>query len=211
MKRLGFLALLFVPFFVEAQTDAAARAFLDKTITALQQNAVQTDFTVVYDNAVTSESETKQGTLTLKGNKFNFTLDGMELFFDGTTQWMYMSAVDEVSISEPTGKELNDVNPIFMVKAFRKTHTIQFDADDDAKAQNRLLNLYPVDKTADHFRVVLVVKNATKQIVSIKISFKNGTSTLFTTRNYKVLKSLDESAFTFDTAKHPDVMVNDLR
>lgn len=211
MKKLWVILVMFFPLVMLAQTDSKAKAFFDKTIVVLQNTPIQTDFSVVYENAVTDEHETKQGKLLLKGNKFYFALENMELFFDGKTQWMYMQDVDEVSVSEPTGKELSEINPILMVKEFRKTHMVQFDADDVATSPNRLLNLYPLDKSVDHFKVTLVVKENTKQIVSIKISFKNGTSTLFSTKNYQVLKTLSDSVFTFDKSKYPNVMINDLR
>lgn len=211
MNRLVLLSLLFVPIFFQAQNDVVARAFFDKTISTLQQNVIQTDFVVIYENSVNSEKETKQGKLVLKGNKFRFLFDEMDLFYNGKTQWLFQKNVDEVTISEPSGKELNEINPIFMVKAFRATHDVQFDADDDVKAHNRMLNLYPRDKSVNHFKVALVVKNTTKQIVSIKIFFKNGTSTFFTTKNYMVLKVIDESIFVFDASKYTDVIINDLR
>lgn len=211
MKKLWAILVMFFPLVMLAQTDSKAKAFFDKTIVVLQNTPIQTDFSVVYENAVTDEHETKKGKLLLKGNKFYFALENMELFFDGKTQWMYMQDVDEVSVSEPTGKELSEINPILMVKEFRKTHMVQFDADDVATSPNRLLNLYPLDKSVDHFKVTLVVKENTKQIVSIKISFKNGTSTLFSTKNYQVLKTLSDSVFTFDKSKYPNVMINDLR
>ncbi|MGM9817408.1 MAG: outer membrane lipoprotein carrier protein LolA [Paludibacteraceae bacterium] len=211
MKKFLAIFMICLPLAMSAQTDSKAKAFFDKTIAVLQNTPIQTDFSVVYENAVTDEHETKQGKLLLKGNKFYFALENMELFFDGKTQWMYMQDVDEVSVSEPTGKELSEINPILMVKEFRKTHMVQFDADDAATSPNRLLNLYPLDKSVDHFKVALVVKENTKQIVSIKISFKNGTSTLFSTKNYQMLKTLADSAFTFDKSKYPNVMINDLR
>lgn len=211
IKKIVALLIVFIPFIAVAQTDQQAKVFFDKTIAVLQNSSLQTDFSVTYENAVTNDSETKQGKLLLKGNKFYFLLETIELFFDGKTQWMYMKEVDEVSISEPTGNELSDVNPILMIKEFRKTHTVQFDADDVASSQNRLLNLYPFDKNADHFKVALVVKASTKQIVSIKISFKNGTSTLFSTKNYQTLKTLSDATFVFDKSKYPNVIINDLR
>lgn len=214
MKKIRKIVAIFIvcmPFIVAAQTDQHAKTFFDKTIAVLQNNPLQTDFSVTYENAISNESEIKQGKLILKGNKFYFLLDGMTLFFDGKTQWMYMKDIDEVSISEPTGKELSDVNPILMIKEFRKTHMVQFDADDVEASPNRLLNLYPLDKTADHFKVSLVVKASNKQIVSMKISFKNGTSTLFSTKNYQLLKSIADSVFVFDKSKYPNVMINDLR
>lgn len=211
MKRLMVIMLACLPLLVAAQTDAKAKAFFDKTLTQLQRMPLQTDFSVLYSNSVTSESESKQGKLLLKGNKFYFAMDAMELYFDGKTQWMYASDIDEVTISEPTGEELNEINPLLMVKEFSKTHSVQFDADDDTSADKRLLNLYPIDKSVDHFKVALVVKASTKQIVSIKISFKNGTSTQFETKNYQVKESINDAMFVFNASKHPNVVINDLR
>ena len=211
MKRLVFILCILFPLTVMGQSDPQAKNYLDKVVATLQKNPIQTDFSALYLNSATSEKETKTGSLRLKGSKFYFSFSDMEIYFDGKTQWNYLRGANEVTISEPTGKELQEVNPLLMISDFRKNHKVNFDAEDENDKECRLLNLYPNDIKAQHFRVLVRVNRSTMQVVKIAIYFKNGTSTTFTTKNYRVVKELTDADFTFSAEKYPKVIINDLR
>lgn len=194
-----------------AQTDSQAKSTLDKISAFLQKSAITTDFYIIYENAQTNESEKKIGKLKLKGNRFFLSMESLDLFFDGKTQWTFMKDLNEVSISEPTKEEMLQLNPMLMINEFGKTHNVQFDADSEKDKQNFLFNLFPKEKTFDHFKVAIVVQKDTKQVKKISIRYKNGTSTTFVSSNFNSAAKLIDSDFVFDDKKYPNVEINDLR
>jgi len=46
-------------------------------------------------------------------------MDEMQAWFDGKTQWAYMAQNNEVSITEPTEKELAETNPMAILSGYK--------------------------------------------------------------------------------------------
>ena len=88
-----------------------AKDILDRTATAFRQaGGIQADFTVqTYAKSILQGSST--GVIRLKGEKFLLDADGVKTWFDGRTQWSYLTNSDEVNISEPTPEELQSLMP----------------------------------------------------------------------------------------------------
>ena len=88
-----------------------AQDILDRTATAFRQaGGIQADFTVqTYAKSILQGSST--GVIRLKGEKFLLDADGVKTWFDGRTQWSYLTNSDEVNISEPTPEEALTLMP----------------------------------------------------------------------------------------------------
>lgn len=212
MKRTIFILFIALcALAANAQTDSQAKATLDKLSAFLQRSAITTDFYIIYENAQTDESEKKAGKLKLKGDKFCLSMESLDLFFDGKTQWTLMKDLNEVSISEPTKEEMLQLNPMLMIKEFGKTHDVQFDADSEKDKQNFIFNLFPKEKNFDHFKVAIVVQKDTKQVKKICVKYKNGTSTTFESSDFNSAAKLTDGDFVFDKKKYPNIEINDLR
>ena len=61
------------------------------------------------------------------------------------------------------------------------------------------------------FKVLVDVDKATKNIVSSKVFEKNGDRYIYTVNSMKTNTDLPDDLFTFDSKKHPNVEVVDLR
>ena len=96
-----------------------AQDILDRTATAFRQaGGIQADFTVqTYAKGALQGSSV--GTIRLKGEKFLLDADGVKTWFDGRTQWSYLTNSDEVNVSEPTPEELQKEN---LKRKFVKRH-----------------------------------------------------------------------------------------
>lgn len=55
--------------------------------------------------------------LTLAGECFILDLGGNTVYFDGTTQWSYSRADNEVTVIEPTPGEVAETNPLHILRA----------------------------------------------------------------------------------------------
>ena len=48
----------------------------------------------------------------------------VETFFNGKTQWVFVKENNEVTITEPTLKELREINPLLLISDCTRTHRL---------------------------------------------------------------------------------------
>lgn len=192
----------------QTDSDAHAKAIADKAVAQLQRTPSKIEFTTTYIAGNTGEKNVSNGECAVSGKKSYVKFGGLETFFDGRTQWVFMPDNNEVSVSEPTLAEQREANPLLMVRDYAQTHRVGFDED---KADDcHLLCLYPtVAKRVDYFRIKLAVDKKTYRIRRIEFCQRNADRIVLTVRSWQPLPK--DFRFAFDAAKHPHVEVNDLR
>lgn len=207
------LVIFWTCFFMSAlmaqpASDAQAKAIADKAVAQLQRTLVKIAFTTTYTDARTGAKNVSNGECAVSGKRSYVKYGGLETFFDGKTQWIFMPENNEVSVSEPTLAEQREANPLLMVRDYAQTHRVGFDED---KADDcHLLCLYPtVAKRVDYFRIKLAVDKKTYRIRRIEFCQRNADRIVLTVRSWQPLPK--DFRFAFDAAKHPHVEVNDLR
>ena len=112
MRKYIFSVLIaFLSLPVIAQQQSQAKVILDKTAEAFRKaGGVKADFTVkAVTNGLVEGAE--NGTIQLKGEKFVLKTSDIITWFDGKTQWSYVTKNDEVNVSNPTQEELQQINP----------------------------------------------------------------------------------------------------
>jgi outer membrane lipoprotein-sorting protein len=131
------------------------------------------------------------------------TLGANETKFDGRTQWVFVSEYNEVSITEPTKEELQEINPLAMIEYYVSKDKIS-QSDDGA------INFYPTNpKESEYFRIELRL-NKTNLPSRLVIHQKNGDKITLIFDSLNKTKVSDD-CFVFDVVKYPNVEVNDLR
>ncbi|MDR1699152.1 MAG: outer membrane lipoprotein carrier protein LolA [Prevotellaceae bacterium] len=204
MKK-SFLILLLTLFagtiFAQDAIDPNAKAILDKAVQTLQKSAgITADFQITMEAGQSEQKQTINGSLWLKGNKFRLAIPGVETYFDGTTQWVYMTEAKEVTISHPTEAELQEINPTTILTSYKKGYKIEGDAEKQEKGKTILeINLYPTDLKKDFFRINLKIEKDTHNLVAIKTYDKSGSSTNIVLTKYEAAP-LDDTVFTFQSA-----------
>ena len=84
-----------------------ATSILDKAASAYEDsNGLTAYFTMQTRSDVQKVSESFDGTVDIKGDKFVLKTPDMITWFDGTTQWSFVERNEEVNVSTPTGEEL---------------------------------------------------------------------------------------------------------
>ena len=217
MKKYFAILLLMCAVSVSAQTsgnkvptsDPKAKAAVDKAVAKLQNGAFQSEIKIIF-TAQTGDKSSENGILKLSGNKFYFKTDEIENFFDGKTQWVYMEAVNEVTVSEPTKEDLQAISPVFIIKNFDKKHIVEF--VNNAPQDNFWhINLLPIDrKGGDYFKIILTINKTSNEIKQIEIWQKNGEKLAVTFGNYVSFKP-ENQTFTFIQKNYPKVLINDMR
>jgi outer membrane lipoprotein-sorting protein len=194
-----------------AQTnDARAKAQLDKAVALLQQGATQCTFSISYSDEQTNTLSVQNGTIKLFNEKFYLQTGDISTWFDGKTQWVYMEKLNEVTISEPTAEELQEINPLILVKNYAKTHRVGFDSDTSDDGLHHI-SLYPLNNGADYFRIQFAIVQKTYAFREIRISHRSGERVSIRLEAYRKIPSPTNEMFSFPASKYPRTSINDLR
>jgi hypothetical protein len=203
MKKIIFILFAILPLIMFAQNDKEAERRVKTVVSELKQSVYEGRFTLLYYNAQAETTDKQLGDLTIKGDKFRMTLGANETKFDGRTQWVFVSEYNEVSITEPTKEELQEINPLAMIEYYVSKDKIS-QSDDGA------INFYPTNpKESEYFRIELRL-NKTNLPSRLVIHQKNGDKITLIFDSLNKTKVSDD-CFVFDVVKYPNVEVNDLR
>lgn len=152
------------------------------------------------------------GTIRLKEDKFLLEADGAKTWFDGHTQWSYLSASDEVNVSEPTPEELQSINPYALLSLYEQGYRLKM-GDTDTP---RLKSLYKIVLTATERKknpqcIVLYVTKDTYRPTHISMAQRQGDATVIIIHSYQTGQTYPDSLFVFDKKAYPTAELIDLR
>ena len=185
---------------------------MDRTATAFRQaGGIQADFTVqTYAKGVLQGSSV--GTIRLKGEKFLLDADGVKTWFDGRTQWSYLTNSDEVNVSEPTPEELQSINPYALLSIYKQGYHMKLGKTDvyGGKSAYEVI-LTASDRKKDLQCVIIYVTKDTFQPLCISMTQKGGNSVAIRITSYKAGELYNDHLFTFDKKAYPTAEVIDLR
>ena len=203
------LILLLLPLnIISAQKSPDAEQILTNLLNTAKSGAIRTNFKLATNDPKNPQFAT--GIFTLKGARFTLEMDGMRVWFDGRTQWAYNEQNNEVSVTNPTEKELSETNPMAILSGFKSKCTINFSTKVKS-SQNYCIEMIPKVKSKDIVKIEVQLNKTNENLVSIKLTDKNGISTILTLNNFqKGIKVLD-NIFVFNETKFKGVTVNDLR
>ena len=215
MKQLRLLIMLLaalLPLALGAQTQKATEV-LDRAASAIKQSSgLQASFTLKDGISDARQTQTYEGTLTCRQQKFVVDLPQARTWFDGTTQWSYLKANGEVSVTTPTAEEIASINPLALLDLYKHGYRLSYKGSrtvDDQKV-DEVEMVADNDKTA--WRKIFVRLNAqTSMPVSVVIRDKNGRTAEVSFTKIKQGLNLTDSDFVFNKADYPGVEVIDLR
>jgi len=195
---------------ISAQNNVQAEKIISDVLTQAKTSAIRTNFKLTISDKKDPQSMVSSGTFTLKGNKFVLEMDAMKAWFDGKTQWAYVSQNNEVSITEPTVKDLSETNPMAILSGFKSKCIIRFSTKVKS-AQNFCIEMIPKIKNNDVQKIDVQINKSSGNLVSIKLANKNGGSTLLVLNNFQKGINAPDNLFVFNSAKYKGVVTNDLR
>jgi outer membrane lipoprotein-sorting protein len=193
-----------------AQNNAQAEKVIADLLTEARTSAIKTTFKLVISDKKDPQPMVTSGVFTLKGNKFTLEMDLMKAWYDGKTQWAYVPENNEVSVTEPTMKELSETNPMAILSGFKSKCLIQFSTRVKS-AQNYCIEMIPKVKTSNITKIDVQINKTNGNLFSIKLTNKNGGSTILTLSNFQKGINVPDNIFVFNAARFKGVTVNDLR
>ena len=200
MKRIYFIILLLVPLCIFAQKDTKARQILDRTASALQQaGGIRATF-----------EGSNNGTLLMKGEKFFLDCAGISSWFDGKTQWSYVSDNEEVTVSIPTPEELQGINPYALIQSYKNGYNYQYKGK---HTQNGIIG-HEVKLIPEHehsLKSITLFVTEKYLPIYIKVEQDNGMADEIIITSCQTNQKLNDNVFVFDKKKYPNAEIIDMR
>ena len=200
MKRIYFIILLLVPLCIFAQKDTKARQILDRTASALQQaGGIRATF-----------EGSNNGTLLMKGEKFFLDCAGISSWFDGKTQWSYVSDNEEVTVSIPTPEELQGINPYALIQSYKNGYNYQYKGK---HTQNGIIG-HEVKLIPEHeqsLKSITLFVTEKYLPIYIKVEQDNGMADEIIITSCQTNQKLNDNVFVFDKNKYPNAEIIDMR
>ncbi|NDV84088.1 LolA-like putative outer membrane lipoprotein chaperone [Bacteroides sp. 51] len=201
--------LLALPVFAQQKE---AKDVLDKTSANFRKaGGVEAGFTI----RIKAKGQTDGlmvGTIRLKGDKFVLKTTDAITWFDGETQWSYLTDSEEVNISNPTEEELQGINPYALLSIYEKGFSYVLGKTRTYQGRSIYeVVLTPTDKTKEMSKLILYVAKDTYQPLYILAELNNGSRNEITITSYRAGQKFDDSIFVFDKKQYPRAEIIDLR
>lgn len=209
---MGLLAcLLFGPRVISRAQNPVS--ILDKAATAYENaNGISASFTLNTRSEAQKMSESFEGTIQMKGDKFKLITPDMITWFDGKTQWTYVERNDEVNVSTPSGDELQFTNPAMLLRVYKKGFTPKYIGESTAANGKAAYDIQLTPKKkGDIIFVELQIEKFSGYPVKIRIEAKNGISNTIHISDLKTGVNQSDDFFVFKESEYPDAEVIDLR
>ena len=214
-KRIKNIIPLLVLFLICATTVSAqnATSILDKAAAAYENSkGLTAHFAMQTRSEVQKVSESFDGTIDIKGDKFVLKTPDMITWFDGTTQWSYVERNEEVNVTTPSGEELQMTNPALLLRSYKKGFTAAYKGESTAPNGKAAydIELTP-KKKSDITQVTLQIEKFSGLPASISVATKNGIHTTIRISQMKMGVNQPDNFFVFNKKEYPDAEIIDLR
>jgi outer membrane lipoprotein-sorting protein len=212
-RNIFILTLLLITLTIHAQQSAEAKALLDKTYALFEATkGIRLSFRAASLDTGGNEQGTMEGTAIIRGDRFRLETGDLDIWFDGTTQWVLMKEVNEVNISHPTGEEIESVSPLALLRIYRNGYTLMppFNVTVNGK-KAQLIRMTPTAANKEYKMVEAVVDHNNYRLVEVKLTLQNGSKQVVTISDYNANYNYSDTEFQFDQSRHPDALIVDLR
>ena len=197
-----------------AQNDPKAKTVLDavsKKVNGLK--SLKANFTLNLTGGKGGKvTDTKKGSVSLKGQKYHILLSGQEIICDNKTVWTYNKETKEVNVSNFNADE-QTISPAKLFTNFYDKE-YKYSYKGERKEQNKncdVIELLPLDSKKKFTKIELMVDKATSVIIGGNIWEKNGNKYQYTISNFTPDAKIPDNFFSWDAKEHPGVEVVDLR
>ena len=211
---INVLLLLFIciaPVKMTAQTKNA-EDIIEKTSRLYKEwGGMDVYFSANIRSEKNNVSESFEGTIIMKNNKFVLKTPDMSTWFDGTTLWSYMPRNKEVNISAPSGSELRLLNPMFFLQDHKKDFNVSYIGESTSANARIAYDIALVPKKKDDIEKIEVqIEKNTSLPVKLVVLLRNDVRSTVSIKEIKKINPPD-NMFSFNEAEYPGVEVIDLR
>lgn len=189
----------------------APRILADSAETILAQTAgrLQSAKSLTVNAIITAQGATSHASIISESKAFVVQTPGIEIWFDGTTQWTLNKSANETSVTTPTSQEIAQINPLAIIASLSKdfTPTLMSPA---APTEKRLM-LTPRRSHPFITSAIVEINSSTLMPTQITVNDTSGQTTTLKITSIKTGQRLPRSTFVYNAAAHPGVEIVDLR
>ncbi len=215
MKYIGLIISIAMSVSLFAQNnekgDKKSNKIMDDfTVKTESYKSFQAEFTYKMENEEAGIDESKDGVLTVEGDKYNLKIAGQEVISDGETIWTYIEDAEEVQVNEV--EEGDDaITPNNLLTAYNKDYKSNFVKEAFVYGTSAyIIDLKPSEGKS-FSKVRLTIDKEKMQILDITIFDKNGSTYSYVISKFIPNIEIADGLFYFDTNNFPDVDVVDMR
>ena len=215
MPRISLLFILFL-FIIcvngQNYNEPKAKEIIQKSVAKSKTyKSYKVDFKYTLENKMDSVKTVQTGSIYLKEGKFKLSLGDQVIISDNKTVWIYLKNANEVQMNTYNPDEL-EINPNDIFIMWEKGYKSGYVGEQNLNGKVvDLIELTPIDKTVDFFKVKLYINRLTRMIDKMQTYYKNSNIVTFDIKNFTPNIVLGDGFFKFDPSKYPGIQVIDLR
>ena len=156
------------------------------------------------------ETYSDTGTMWLQQSKMKLATAELTTWYDGKTRWCYAPGSNEVSIDEPTKKEMAAMNPYTFMNIYKKG--FKMTAKETVLRGEAVYEVYLKARYAkmEVKEVYIDIRKSDYQPLCIRVREDNDWQRV-SILSFKGNVQLDGDFFTFKKTEYPNVLINDMR
>lgn len=209
MKRLFALITILIPVALHAQFNPeAAEIIRPISENLMKSSGVEIDFVFTFENKQEDITETNEGKVFLKGNKYKLNMLGVSSFFDGKSQWIHMIEEEEVNITEPDLEDEEEFTPVNIFTMYEKGFRFKIIEDVDKLIT---IDMIPDDAEKPFHKIRLKLDKKNKTFVMVKSFGRDGIDNIIDIKSTKKDLNINDEFFVFNASDYPNVEVIDMR
>lgn len=193
--------LMFLAMALHAQNPARAKQILDKTSSIVgRRGGASANFSIQGGNY-----EPVSGTIAVKGRKFYAQTPKGATWFNGKTQWTYLSKSGEVNVSNPDQSTQARMNPYQFITLYKQGYALGVSESDG----NYLVTMKATTTKSNIREIQVTIDKASYLPEQVKM-LQKGKWTIIRISNFKA-KNLSDRLFNFPAKDYPKAEIIDLR
>ncbi len=162
-------------------------------------------FTYSMQNLTENITDSFDGTISVKDEKYVLSIEGQKIINDSKTVWTYIEELNEVTISnfDPSEQEIS-INNVFEV--YKEGFTYKFIGTEN---DINKIEIYPDDENKSYYKISFDIFT-NDLLSSFTVYDKSNSVYIYLIKDFKE-EDLENSLFLFDESKHPGIEVIDFR
>ena len=213
MKKILVMLLLLSPLSAMAQITHSSQGSLDEHAEAvLKKAAARFDRNVGFSVTVTllngQQQETLRQTAQVLYNKgkYRLSIDDQEVICDGVTVWQWNKTAREVAVNSVGTDDMDLMNPARLLANYDRSFKAKYIRTDNGIA---VVDLQPRSSCSFH-KIRMLIDEKSGLLKRMEVHKYDSGRELYDITGFKQV-STPAAQFTFDTAKHPEVELIDMR
>jgi outer membrane lipoprotein carrier protein len=195
------------------QDPAAGKVLEQVALKFKTMKSLQSDFALVVEDRKENTKNSSAGNLLMKQSRYKLINEGSTVYFNGTTMWTYVTANNEVTITEPknqTGDFMS--NPSGFFATYKQNFKYRYVGETSLSGSPcHEIDLFPKDLNQPYSRIKVFINVQSDMPVIISSIGKDGIDYTVSLNNLKLNQEISDAIFNFDPAKFKKLEVVDMR